>query len=96
MRRFATLHVGDSAETIALLCRQLAPGEIKEPSLAELPLDQWMAELLPRAAALEGDAQAAAVRSLWRGLEAADDPPRRPELPVEPRRAAHQRHPSPS
>lgn len=62
-------HVGDSAETIALLWRQLAPEEAKGPSLAALPLHQWMVELLPQAAALDGDAQANAVRRLWRGLE---------------------------
>ncbi len=69
-------HVGDSAETIALLWHQVAPGmgtavpdgSPPEP-LLDQPLHIWMAELLPAAAALEGDAQAAAVRRLWRGLE---------------------------
>ncbi len=62
-------HVGDSAETIALLWRQLAPEQAGEPSLAAMPLHQWMGELLPEAAALEGADQAEAVRTLWRGLE---------------------------
>lgn len=68
--------VGDTAETIALLWRQLEPeqgrpaadGSLQEPLLNH-PLHRWMAELLPAAAALEGDAQAQAVRRLWRGLE---------------------------
>ncbi|MEB3105221.1 MAG: ATP-dependent DNA ligase [Cyanobacteriota bacterium] len=62
-------HVGDSAETIALLWRQLTPEKAKGRSLAALPLHHWMAELLPQAAALDGDEQANAVRTLWRGLE---------------------------
>jgi DNA ligase-1 len=64
-------HVGDSAETIALLWRQLAP----EPqpgdgdgSLADRPLYEWMERWLPAAAALEGEEQASAVRRLWWGL----------------------------
>jgi len=61
-------HVGDSAETIALLWQQLAPAE----PMADQPLHHWMETLLPAAAALEGDAQAAAVRGLWAGLEAAE------------------------
>ncbi|MEI8251783.1 MAG: ATP-dependent DNA ligase [Synechococcus sp. ELA057] len=66
-------HVGDSAETIALLW----PGDgalASEPptsSAAALPLHQWMEQLLPAAVALDGDAQAQAVRGLWQGL----DPP---------------------
>ncbi|MCP9816068.1 ATP-dependent DNA ligase [Synechococcus sp. GreenBA-s] len=68
--------VGDTAETIALLWRQLEPeqgrpaadGSLPEP-LLEQPLHRWMAELLPAAAALEGAEQAQAVRRLWRGLE---------------------------
>ena len=65
-------HVGDSAETIALLWRQLAPNSANGPSLAALPLHHWMAHLLPRAAELEGEAQAEAVRELWRGLNPAE------------------------
>ena len=68
--------VGDTAETIALLWRQLEPGQDQHAAdgsrpepLLEQPLHHWMAELLPAAAALEGDAQAQAVRRLWRGLE---------------------------
>ena len=65
-------HVGDSAETIALLWRQLTP----EPSsdtpgtAADQSLHHWMAELLPAASALESEAQAEAVRQLWHGLDA--------------------------
>ncbi len=69
--------VGDSAETIALLWRQVAaateteavdrlPGE----SLAAEPLHRWMEELLPQVAGLEGEEQERAVRRLWRGLSA--------------------------
>ncbi|MBD2423028.1 ATP-dependent DNA ligase [Cyanobium sp. FACHB-13342] len=75
--------VGDSAETIALLWRQLQPeapaapggrdghgnGERQETLAAE-PLHRWLEELLPAAAALEGEAQAEAVRELWLGLSA--------------------------
>ncbi|MCS5700356.1 ATP-dependent DNA ligase [Cyanobium sp. FGCU-52] len=76
--------VGDSAETIALLWRQVASGRIGglgetspvetdsvEPLSAE-PLHRWMEELLPAAAALDGAEQAEAVRRLWRGLEPAE------------------------
>ena len=65
-------HVGDSAETIALLWRQLTPENAEGASLAGQPLHRWMADLLPAAAALEGEAQAAAVRELWRGLNPAE------------------------
>ena len=71
-------HVGDSAETIALLWRQVAPEEVShgdqcsdvsesEP-LNHSPLHHWMEQLLPNAAALSDDQQAVAVRRLWRGL----------------------------
>lgn len=61
--------VGDSAETIALLWCQFAPAQAaSSPSLADLPLAHWMGELLPGAAALAGEAQAEAVRTLWSGL----------------------------
>jgi DNA ligase-1 len=36
---------------------------------ADQPLHVWMEQLLPAAAALEGEEQAAAVRRLWRGLD---------------------------
>lgn len=66
-------HVGDSAETIALvwhqLCPRQPPGDDPEAPAAQ-PLQHWMSSLLPAAAALGGDAQAAAVRRLWQGLEA--------------------------
>ena len=68
-------HVGDSAETIALLWRQLAPEATQAPGgsdAADAPLHSWMEQLLPAAAALEGDAQADAVRHLWRGLSQAE------------------------
>ncbi len=77
-------HVGDSAETIALLWQQVAPmaskkqgesdpnahGDPKETMAAE-PLHRWMEELLPAAARLDGAEQAEAVRHLWRGLNPA-------------------------
>jgi len=72
-------HVGDSAETIALLWRQVAPGSGDpaenfegQEALAAEPLHHWMEQLLPAAAALEGAEQAEAVRRLWRGLEAGE------------------------
>ena len=67
-------HVGDSAETIALLWQQVAPETPAAPDapaerdLATAPLHQWMEQLLPAAAGLDSDAQADAVRRLWRGL----------------------------
>ena len=43
----------------------------REPSpSAEAPLHHWMEQLLPAAAALEGEEQAQAVRKLWQGLDA--------------------------
>ena len=74
-------HVGDSAETIALLWRQLTPeagdaGNLSTGSdplpAADASLHQWMTSLLPAAAALEGEAQASAVRQLWQGLDASE------------------------
>ncbi|MFM8258203.1 MAG: ATP-dependent DNA ligase [Vulcanococcus sp.] len=72
-------HVGDSAETIALLWRQVAPersdatsnGEPQETLAAE-PLHRWMEELLPAAATLDDTDQAEAVRCLWRGLNGSE------------------------
>jgi DNA ligase 1 len=66
-------HVGDSAETIALLWQQVAPeGAATAPRRhqepASQPLHCWMEQLLPAVAALEGAEQAEAVRRLWRGL----------------------------
>ena len=67
-------HVGDSAETIALLWRQVAPQTPTVPDApaegdpANAPLHHWMEQLLPAAAGLDGEAQAEAVRRLWRGL----------------------------
>lgn len=58
--------VGDSAETIALLWSQY--GESGGQSRSSQPLQVWMEELLPAAAALRDDAQAQAVQELWRGL----------------------------
>lgn len=58
-------HVGDSAETITLLWAQVGAGA-SEP--LQHSLQQWMEQLLPAAAALEGSEQAEAVRQLWRGL----------------------------
>ena len=67
-------HVGDSAETIALLWQQVAPEPEEGPveSQASHPLQRWMEELLPAAAALEGSEQAEAVRQLWQGLTPAE------------------------
>jgi DNA ligase-1 len=72
-------HVGDSAETIALLWRQVAPERGDGPGesvpgelLSAEPLHVWMEERLPAAAALDGAEQAEAVRRLWRGLEPAE------------------------
>jgi DNA ligase-1 len=73
-------HVGDSAETIALLWRQVAPESPAAPEAphdldastegdrANAPLHHWMEQLLPAAATLDGEAQAEAVRRLWRDL----------------------------
>jgi DNA ligase-1 len=67
--------VGDSAETIALLWRQFHPADASRSErspghrLRHQPLHHWMEELLPRAAALEPEAQAEAVRDLWSALE---------------------------
>jgi DNA ligase 1 len=70
-------HVGDSAETIALLWQQVAPEDAapaprhhQEP--ASQPLHCWLEQLLPAAAALAGADQAAAVRQLWQGLSPAE------------------------
>ena len=68
-------HVGDSAETIALLWRQVEPESGADnggETLAAAPLQHWMEELLPAAAALEGSEQAEAVRRLWQGLTTAE------------------------
>ena len=58
--------VGDSAETVALL---LPHGEA---ALQERPLHQWMEQDLPQLAALEADAQAQALATLWAGLNQND------------------------
>ncbi|NDC34684.1 MAG: ATP-dependent DNA ligase [Synechococcaceae bacterium WB9_2_112] len=55
-------HVGDSAETIALLWHHDGAGA------APQPLQVWMETLLPAAAALEPGPQAEAIRRLWAGL----------------------------
>ncbi|MDA1246936.1 MAG: ATP-dependent DNA ligase [Cyanobacteria bacterium] len=57
--------VGDSAETITLLWSQTGAGTSE-------PLHNWMEQLLPAAAALEGSEQAEAVRQLWRSLSPAE------------------------
>ena len=67
--------VGDSAETISLLWRQLAPEAAQAPEgsdAAAAPLYTWMEQLLPAADALDGAEQAEAVRQLWRGLSPAE------------------------
>ena len=66
-------HVGDSAETIALLWHQLAPATpapAASAGVAERSLQHWMEQILPRLAALEGEAQAEAVHALWHQLPA--------------------------
>ena len=70
-------HVGDSAETIALLWLQVAaePAAAASPHAQEpaiQPLQHWMEQLLPAAAALDGAEQAEAVRRLWQGLDPAE------------------------
>ncbi|MFN5162198.1 MAG: ATP-dependent DNA ligase, partial [Cyanobacteriota bacterium] len=66
-------HVGDSAETIALLWHQLAPAS-RAPAAGERvderSLQHWMEQILPRLAALEGETQAEAVGALWHQLQA--------------------------
>ncbi|WP_254978315.1 ATP-dependent DNA ligase [Cyanobium sp. ATX 6A2] len=71
-------HVGDSAETIALLWQQLNPaGSQASPlqrspphsPLHACPLHVWMEALLPAAAALEHEPQAHRVRQLWSDLK---------------------------
>ncbi len=57
--------VGDSAETIALLLPRLA---LPPAPPLELSLAAWMETRLPALAALEGEAQAAAVLAVWAGL----------------------------
>ena len=79
-------HVGDTAETIALLWRgptgagpigadptgadPTGTASAADPSAeaAGKPLHHWMERTLPAVAALEGEAQAEAVRELWNGL----------------------------
>ncbi|SBO42056.1 ATP-dependent DNA ligase [Cyanobium sp. NIES-981] len=63
--------VGDTAETIALLWRQVAlqGAAPAQHSPAEAPLHGWMEEVLPGVAGLEGEAQAEAVRALWSRLD---------------------------
>ncbi len=61
-------HVGDTAETIALLWGQgpVAPAGETRP---RKPLYEWMEHTLPALAGLEGEEQADAVRALWSVLE---------------------------
>jgi DNA ligase-1 len=64
-------HVGDSAETIALLWQQRQPpsAEAHTRSCADSALHHWMEVLLPAAAASEGEEQVSAVQRLWEGLD---------------------------
>ncbi len=67
--------VGDSAETIALLWRQLqpaAPPTVEPRSESQQSLQHWMEVLLPGAAGLDGDQQGPAVRQLWSALDAGE------------------------
>ncbi|MEY3544957.1 MAG: hypothetical protein RLZZ247_1114 [Cyanobacteriota bacterium] len=61
--------VGDSAETVALLWRQRGDSSPGSANFDD-PLAQWMDERLPQLAALDGEAQAEAVRACWRSLPA--------------------------
>jgi DNA ligase-1 len=61
--------VGDSAETVALLWGQRveaspADGAANDAAVDE-PLHRWMEQRLPQLAALQGEAQAQAVRACW-------------------------------
>ncbi len=59
-------HVGDSAETIALLWpRTDEPSGSERGGAADAPLHVWMERILPELAGLGIDAQAEAVRQLW-------------------------------
>jgi DNA ligase-1 len=64
--------VGDTAETIALLWRQVGSAAAAHrhatASPADAPLHHWMEEVLPGVAGLEGEVQAEAVRALWHQL----------------------------
>ena len=65
--------VGDSAETVALLWRQVDPaasprGSEGPSSILEIPLHAWMEQRLPQLAALQGQDQAEAVRACWAAL----------------------------
>ncbi|MCX5947870.1 MAG: ATP-dependent DNA ligase, partial [Cyanobacteria bacterium] len=65
-------HVGDSAETIALLWQQVSGSSVDTPARspgAEASLQQWMEELLPPLVALEPEEQGKRMRALWQGLE---------------------------
>jgi len=65
-------HVGDSAETIALLWRRADAAPDERPatgSHAEASLQQWLEDLLPPLVALEPQEQARAMAALWQGLE---------------------------
>ena len=63
--------VGDSAETVALLWSQAAQaGPAASPIPTEpAPLHHWMEQRLPQLAALQGEAQAEAVRACWAALD---------------------------
>jgi DNA ligase-1 len=61
--------VGDSAETVALLWGQRGEASptdgAADGAAMETPLHQWMEQRLPQLAALQGEAQAQAVRACW-------------------------------
>jgi DNA ligase-1 len=61
-------HVGDSAETIALLWPTRQEGDEEASPAASRSLQEWMEQLLPALAALEAEPQADAVRGLMQGL----------------------------
>lgn len=65
--------VGDSAETISLLwgsprAREATPQNSPAAGEGHGSLAHWMEQRLPALAALEGEAQAQAVRACWSGL----------------------------
>jgi DNA ligase-1 len=59
-------HVGDSAETISLLWDPTTPRTAGRGGQGSL--QEWMEERLPALAALEGDAQIAALQACWSQL----------------------------
>jgi DNA ligase-1 len=60
-------HVGDSAEVIALLLRDTP---LQGKSVADIPLHQWMEDIIPRVKATETDEERhELIVSWWRSLD---------------------------